>query len=304
MAKSGRKMAAATPRQIMPLVITKASGKAAKHTKKGRSAPTTPNTMSIQNTTGEKETDMNILSKSRSKKQYLLLGLHRSGTEVHAANGIPETVSTRLMEVDQVQSCATARKLPHKSKGVLQGTDRQVPSNSRSGGHLTTMISDITTIPENQWTKTKHSFENNIEQTTREVDRYTKTGLFKGLKFITERHQMDYSPNCKSICQTVCTKLHIPLDDSFKFWTQYGRLVGVILNRKRADINSAIKRTFIGKCFQYEMCANFPYYMILYILTQNNFFVLYCQRHLPHSGRIRNWIFPSQAKAHIGNAAR
>jgi hypothetical protein len=258
MAKSERRMATASSKQIVPLGNKKAvsSGKHPKNTKKGRNVPTVPTSMSVQNLTGVvKETDINILRNSGSRKKYVLAGNLSIGTGgADVGNDIPATVSTRLMEVDQVRSCASARKVKNsRRQGVFQGTPGQVTSSIRSAGHLTTMISDITTVNENQWAKIKRNFEDNLEQTTREVDRFTKTGLFKGLKFITERDQMDYSAKSKSICQTVCKTLHIPLDDSYKFWNKYGRLVAVILNRKRADVNSAIKKAFIGKCFQYLM---------------------------------------------------
>ena len=247
--------------QTLPVRASSGTDKKATNKGKGRRGNTTtaPDTMNVQNVTNNKNTDMDAFGKARTtntistskKGRYNFAGEDKGRNDyvpsVPKAVGVP-SASFRVAEA------------PHAARSGMDRDDATFASHNGVGGdvagvlqgalwrHDTTLISEITSQGTNKWNTVRKHFEEDVDKTKREVDRYTKNGLFKKLKFVTERAQMEYDTNTNSICQIVCGKVNVSRDDSFKFWKMYGRSVESILNKKRADVNSSIKRSFIGEC--------------------------------------------------------
>ena len=88
---------------------------------------------------------------------------------------------------------------------------------------------------------------NESKRDKRTIALYVKDHFFSKCKFIRDPSEMEYSLEQQSICQTVCKGCNIPLERQQEWWQFAKKVVEHNLNKKRADVNSTMKRIFIGK---------------------------------------------------------
>lgn len=81
----------------------------------------------------------------------------------------------------------------------------------------------------------------------RTIEFYVKDIFFPRCKFIRDKTEMEYTPEAKSICQTVCAGCNIPDAQREEWWRYARRKIEGFLNKRRADVNATMKRKFIGK---------------------------------------------------------
>jgi hypothetical protein len=76
---------------------------------------------------------------------------------------------------------------------------------------------------------------------------YVRNDLFTKLKFIMDPRQLMYSTSKNSICYQICNDMGLTDGRAAAWWELYKNKLVANLNSKRADVTSAIKRTFMSK---------------------------------------------------------
>ena len=76
---------------------------------------------------------------------------------------------------------------------------------------------------------------------------YVRAELFPKLKFIMDPRQLVYSTAKTSICLQICKDMGLKDSRAAQWWELYKNKINSTLNQKRADVTSAIRRTFLSK---------------------------------------------------------
>jgi hypothetical protein len=97
-----------------------------------------------------------------------------------------------------------------------------------------------------KWNLAQTELDQDRDRMEREIEQFVKNTLFRRLKFISNSQEMIWSLEKRSICQYSCDQLNIRTDDRFRFWSEWSRRIELSLNRRRSDVNTGIKKDFIG----------------------------------------------------------
>ena len=108
--------------------------------------------------------------------------------------------------------------------------------------------SELETItPSERWGANVQDPSHDKARTLRELETFVKSVMFKALKFITSEEELEYSQKANSLCSYVCNNLHITTTYRYDFWKDHKARIGEKLNKKRTDVNSAMKQEYICK---------------------------------------------------------
>lgn len=130
-------------------------------------------------------------------------------------------------------------------EGVQSSNIRGPPQRSPMGNNQS-QISDVTFHPGTQWNIFQSNVGKERERIEREIDSFVKKSLFRGIKFITCPTEMAYTLEKQSICQYSCQEMNIQPDERFRFWSEWNRRIEQSLCRRRSDVNTAMKKAFLG----------------------------------------------------------
>jgi hypothetical protein len=111
-----------------------------------------------------------------------------------------------------------------------------------------TMITPLTVesmTPAQRWNSNVQDPSHDKKRTQRELEIFVKTVLFKKLKFITSREDLSFSLKEDSLCHHICRSLNITATYRYIFWKDNKSKVSDTLNKKRTDVNSAMKKEYI-----------------------------------------------------------
>ena len=131
------------------------------------------------------------------------------------------------------------------------GQQQRVLQKKETSRNVIEEVSEVTfnMTPAQQWNDNQMTLKKDNGRMVREIDLFVKGVLFKNYKFITNQNEMEFSEKKKSLCQYTCTQLFIPEDNRRYWWDHWSRQIEKILSRRRSDVNTGIKMSFIGKCF-------------------------------------------------------
>jgi hypothetical protein len=74
-----------------------------------------------------------------------------------------------------------------------------------------------------------------------------KADIFCIFKFITNVSQLEFSMDLNSLCQYVCTQMHITGAQQGAFWTAVKDTVKHMIEKQRTNATSGCKQAFQGK---------------------------------------------------------
>jgi hypothetical protein len=119
--------------------------------------------------------------------------------------------------------------------------DTKVPPSEDSPSVLTSERQSALYTPELK--------DDKKERETRMADLkgYVRHELFSGWKFFTNRKQILYNGNKGSIVLKICNDMHVRPEARQYWWDTNKTFVVNSLNRKRSDVTTACKKTFLGK---------------------------------------------------------
>ena len=203
-----------------------------------------PDSITSNNNKGATEEDIPFFNQSLlSHKKYNLAGGSRSSAgKKSPAAAVPQTVAYAAAVAasnrqDQLVSPAPRMQRNGEDQRIMMANMNITPSQ----------VSDVTFHnATQQWNQTQNTLENDKYAVEWEIDQFVKKFLFKGFKFITNPLVMHYSVDPKSICQYSCKHLSIQPESRFRFWSDWSRRIEQSLSRRRSDVNTAMKKAFIG----------------------------------------------------------
>ena len=181
------------------------------------------------------------------QKPAAILHVHDNGTV--ASKSVQSNGSAASSNATSAQS---KRSLPSMLVAVNQPMAHQHDAElSNLNGNIDTGMSSVTN-PSNATNGKLPNGAAGIEFPVyeRRVRDITKKQIFSKLKFITSDTMLQYDTNNKSLCQLVCTLMHITDPETQKwFWSdkQINRLVSKTLRKKRSDATTCLKKGFMGK---------------------------------------------------------
>lgn len=108
---------------------------------------------------------------------------------------------------------------------------------------------ETTENPSREWFEKcrKNGLMSNDNWMTLDLDRYVRVDLFPTLKFFMDKKQLNYTTDETSICWQICTENELRKDKAQEWWEGKKSRIVKILNAKRNDVISAIKRNFMSK---------------------------------------------------------
>ena len=177
----------------------------------------------------------------------------------------PVTAKSDIEAVSRafVRKTKSSFATPSSARSKSQPTNKENMSASSDKSNITSnvphsiMLPDTTTIqtpseletitPSECWGANVQDPSHNKARTLSELETFVKSVMFKALKFITSEEELEFSQKTHSLCSYVCNNLHITTIYRYEFWKDHKARIGEKLNKKRTDVNSAMKREYICK---------------------------------------------------------
>ena len=163
----------------------------------------------------------------------------------------PTTSSSQsLVMVPRQPNSKTVTPVAKSGCAHLGGSRVDHPTDTvlvpQDGGGDMSVVSQSVMGSDEAWYFSKKANEARISK-THELRKFVKKELFPKWKFFTNKSQLMWTTNPKSICQFVCKSMHLRPQFKEKWWHLNQDCVMKELNRKRSDVASAMKKSFIGK---------------------------------------------------------
>ena len=109
-----------------------------------------------------------------------------------------------------------------------------------------TSISTITGAGQ-QFNAFRVNEQSSLESYKQTMNFKLKDDIFRKLKFITNDAMMEFSMDRLSICQYICSEMHITGGNQGQFWMTVKDTVKRMVEKQRTNATSACKRAFQGK---------------------------------------------------------
>ena len=211
---------------------------------------------SAQGSTAAAARRINSGSSTVSKKN--LVGIPTAGTslvsEVNAMSAVTSTPPANSSSLYQQRVAHTSTintgRNPATSTFVnLSPLAQQIPTNVVHGGNKqgvdeTSLVTENNSVLYNQelW-DTKRENEYRMSQ----LKEYVRNDLFPNWKFFSSKKQMVFSNKPGGIVLKICNDLKVHNDHQMYWWDTHKKSILDVLNRKRNDVTSYLKKRFCGK---------------------------------------------------------
>ena len=151
-------------------------------------------------------------------------------------------------EKDTKQSQKTSFRVVVRGGGEASSSNAEVPSNIELEGSGNVSM-ETSENPSREWFEKcrKNGLMTNDKWMSLDLDRYVRNDLFPTLKFFMDKKQLNYTTDETSICWQICTEMELKKDRAEVWWNNFKGRIVKILNAKRNDVISAIKRNFMSK---------------------------------------------------------
>ena len=120
-------------------------------------------------------------------------------------------------------------------------------------------VSDLTVGPTDQFNAFRVNEKSSLESYKQTMGFKLKADIFRKLKFVTNDSQMEFSMDPNSLCQYVCSEMHITGAQQGSFWTAVKDTVKRMIEKQRTNATSGCKRAFQGKLTSRKHCVTILY---------------------------------------------
>ena len=163
-------------------------------------------------------------------------------SDAEAIDGAFVTKSHASFVITSAQSKSRGKPTNKGRKGLVPQSILLPESNTvQTPSELETLT------PSERWGTNVQDRNHDKARTLRELETFVKSVLFKAMKFITNEAQLEFSEKKDTLCGYVCDHLHITPTYRYEFWKDHKAKIGEKLNKKRTDVNSAMKKEYICK---------------------------------------------------------
>jgi hypothetical protein len=163
-----------------------------------------------------------------------------------------------------IRTVATIRLVPHLSNiDGLSVSNRSVVGSVSGSDHKRLGQRVATSIPatpegntvsnltiwasSEQFNAFRVNEKSSLESYKQTMGFKLKDNIFRNLKFVRNDSQMEFSMDPNSLCQYVCTEMHITGAQQGSFWTAIKDTVKQMIEKQRTNATSGCKRAFQGK---------------------------------------------------------
>jgi hypothetical protein len=214
---------------------------------------TMPNTKSTKRKATSEPTDIRAVAKrppsvAGSGVSQAHLNVGQVANVPALSRSVAMTGSQGVAMVPQKQMFSLVSGMPNRTQNLSH------PPTLVEVGHSMTSVSDATGDEQNHPCKAwlemcqLNGRMDNEAIMKKDLMEYVRYELFPKLKFFMGKTQLTYSPEPKSICGLICTKMGlIQPKAAVSWWERYKDMIADVLNAKRADVTGAIKREFMSK---------------------------------------------------------
>jgi hypothetical protein len=111
----------------------------------------------------------------------------------------------------------------------------------------TNTVSTITAGANDQFNAFRLDEKSSLESYKNTMEYKLKDDIFRKMKFITNDAMMEFSMDPHSLCQYICSEMHISGGQQGLFWTTTKDTVKRMIEKQRTNATSGCKRAFQGK---------------------------------------------------------
>lgn len=108
--------------------------------------------------------------------------------------------------------------------------------------------SAITMTPSIFYHTTERDVEKEKKNRETALTEYVRHELFPYWKFFSSKQQLVFNPHPQSIVTKICSQLHVREEFRAAWWDENRDTVSKILSKRRSEVTSALKKSFISKC--------------------------------------------------------
>jgi hypothetical protein len=126
--------------------------------------------------------------------------------------------------------------------GVGRVVARKIPSTP-----ATQSVSTITAGANEQFNAFRLDEKSSLESYKNTMEYKLKDDIFRKMKFITNDAMMEFSMDPRSLCQYICSEMHITGGMQGEFWRTTRNTVKRMIEKQRTNATSGCKRAFQGK---------------------------------------------------------
>jgi hypothetical protein len=126
--------------------------------------------------------------------------------------------------------------------GVGKVVARKIPSTP-----ATQSVSTITAGANEQFNAFRLDEKSSLESYKNTMEYKLKDDIFRKMKFITNDAMMEFSMDPRSLCQYICSEMHITGGMQGEFWRTTRNTVKRMIEKQRTNATSGCKRAFQGK---------------------------------------------------------